>query len=239
MPHSPGPDAQLPDPAWLQHQQRQVTDLLSRWRLLICTAERPSRLLMLAQLLDQPPGMPPQCLLGLCRRGSDVASRLPAAASDVLVLAQDFLLDGPALPMLRALLVRPAPPTVLLSVSTPHRAAIREAREAGVQALISQANVGRGVLLTALTALSEGQSFLDPDCRAVLDEAGPASAELTAREVEILGLVAEGCTNRRIAERLQIAEVTARDHVQRILSKLQVPDRTAAAVAGLRLDYLR
>ena len=43
---------------------------------------------------------------------------------------------------------------------------------------------------------------------------------------------------RAIAERLQIAEVTARDHVQRILSKLQVPDRTAAAVAGLRLGYL-
>lgn len=239
MPHSPGPDSQLPDPGWLQRQQRQVAAQLSRWRLLVCTAERPSRLLMLAQLLHHLPEQPPQRLLGLCRRASDVATRLPEAGSDVLVLAQDFLLDGPALPMLAGLLRRPSPPTVLLSLSTPHRAVIREAREAGVQALISQANVGRGILLEALAALAQGRSFLDPDCGAVLHQAGPASAELTAREVEILALVAEGCTNRAIAERLRIAEVTARDHVQSILSKLQVPDRTAAAVAGLRLGYLR
>jgi DNA-binding NarL/FixJ family response regulator len=239
MPHLPGPESQLPDPAWLQHQQRQVAAQLSRWRLLVCTAERPSRLLMLAQLLHHLPDPPPQRLLGLCRRAGDVAPRLPADASDVLVLAQDFLLDGPALPTLAGLLQRPSPPTLLVSFSTPHRAVIREAREAGVQALISQANVGRGILLEALTALGEGRSFLDPDCRAVLHANGPASAELTAREVEILALVAEGCSNRRIAERLRIAEVTARDHVQRILSKLQVPDRAAAAVAGLRLGYLR
>jgi DNA-binding NarL/FixJ family response regulator len=239
MPQSPGPESELPDPAWLLDQQQQVLAQLSRWRLLICTAERPSRLLLLAQLLDRLPEPPPQRLLGLCRRRSDVAARLPSDASDVLVLAQDFLLDGPALPMLSELLQRPTPPTVLLSCCTPHRAVIREARQVGVQALISQANVGRGILLEALAALAEGRPFLDPDCRSVLNEAGPASAELTAREVEILALVAEGCTNRRIAERLQIAEVTARDHVQRILSKLQVPDRAAAAVSGMRLGYLR
>jgi DNA-binding NarL/FixJ family response regulator len=47
-----------------------------------------------------------------------------------------------------------------------------------------------------------------------------------------------GLTNRQIAERLVVAEVTARDHVQRILRKLAVNDRTAAAVIGLRLGLL-
>jgi DNA-binding NarL/FixJ family response regulator len=127
---------------------------------------------------------------------------------------------------------------VLLSLASPHRVVIRAALAAGVQGLISQENVGRGVVLQALASLGRGQSFLDARCQTVLTDASPASHELTAREVEILALVAEGCTNRTIAERLQIAEVTARDHVQRILSKLQVPDRTAAAVAGLRRGYL-
>jgi DNA-binding NarL/FixJ family response regulator len=140
--------------------------------------------------------------------------------------------------VLGQLLQRPSPPTVLLSLANPHRVVIRAALAAGVQGLISQENVGRGVVLQAVTSLGRGQAFLDARCQAVLAETGPASHELTAREVEILALVAEGCTNRAIAERLQIAEVTARDHVQRILSKLQVPDRTAAAVAGLRLGYL-
>jgi len=224
----------------VRQQQRLVASLMRRWRLLICTAEPPSRLWLLAHLLDhRPEGEPPQRLLGLCRRASEAPGLLPDPADDVLVVSQDFLLDGPALPMLRRLLERPAPPQVLLSLATPHRATVRAAVEAGVQGLISQAHVGGGAVLEALTSLAAGRPFLDRDCRAVLADAGPASLELTAREVEILGLVAEGCTNRAIAERLQIAEVTARDHVQRILSKLQVPDRTAAAVAGLRLGYLR
>mgnify|MGYP003341951027 CR=1 FL=1 len=54
--------------------------------------------------------------------------------------------------------------------------------------------------------------------------------QLAHDEREVLQLVVEGLTNRQIAERLVVAEVTARDHVQRILRKLAVADRTAAAV---------
>jgi DNA-binding NarL/FixJ family response regulator len=229
----------LPDPAWMQSQQQRVAACLHRWRLLLCTAEPSSRLWPLAGLLDGGPGGTPLQFLGLCRRGDEVPGRLPDPAHDVLVVSQDFLLDGPALPMLERLLQRSSPPTVLLTLTRPHRVTVRAAVEAGVQGVLSQGNVGHGALLEALTSLAAGCAFLDPDCRAVLADDGPASLELTARELEILRLVAEGCTNRVIAERLQIAEVTARDHVQHILSKLQVPDRTAAAVAGLRLGYLR
>ena len=107
-----------------------------------------------------------------------------------------------------------------------------------MQGLISQETVGRGGVLEALHHLCVGKTFIDPACRAVLEDTSTASSELSIPEVEVLSLVAEGCTNRAIAARLQISEVTARDHVQRILSKLQVADRTAAAVAGLRLGYL-
>jgi len=62
-------------------------------------------------------------------------------------------------------------------------------------------------------------------------EREPASAThgLTRREVEVLHLIREGCTNREIGERLFISERTARTHVQNILDKLDVSTRAAAA----------
>ena len=54
-------------------------------------------------------------------------------------------------------------------------------------------------------------------------------SSLSAREREVLGLVAQGLTNREIAERLFISPVTARNHVSRILTKLGLENRTQAA----------
>jgi len=55
---------------------------------------------------------------------------------------------------------------------------------------------------------------------------------LTARELDVLRLLGEGCSNRLIAERLVIAEPTAKGHVRAILRKLDVPSRLAAVAAG-------
>lgn len=57
----------------------------------------------------------------------------------------------------------------------------------------------------------------------------PGATSLSAREQEVLALVAEGLTNRQIAERLVISPVTARNHVSRILTKLDLENRTQAA----------
>ena len=58
--------------------------------------------------------------------------------------------------------------------------------------------------------------------------------ELTARELEVLTLVARGRNNRQIANALGIAEKTARIHVSNILSKIGVSDRTQAAIAAIQ-----
>ena len=57
---------------------------------------------------------------------------------------------------------------------------------------------------------------------------------LTAREVEVLGLIARGLTNRQIADQLVISEATVRTHVGNILSKLHLATRTQAALYALR-----
>jgi two-component system, NarL family, response regulator DesR len=58
----------------------------------------------------------------------------------------------------------------------------------------------------------------------------PAGWQLTAREREVLDLLVEGLTNREIASRLFLAEVTVKVHVRHILRKLGVRSRTEAAV---------
>ncbi|MGE0494202.1 MAG: response regulator [Vulcanimicrobiota bacterium] len=70
------------------------------------------------------------------------------------------------------------------------------------------------------------------------DESLPSLVELTPRELDVLRLVSEGKTNRTIAGELSLAEVTVKKHVQSILSKLGVRDRTQAALRGVRLALI-
>ncbi|HKH53629.1 MAG TPA: LuxR C-terminal-related transcriptional regulator, partial [Mycobacterium sp.] len=59
------------------------------------------------------------------------------------------------------------------------------------------------------------------------------SAGLTAREIEVLRLVAQGRSNREIAAELFIAEKTARNHVERVSAQLGVNNRTQASLAAI------
>ncbi|MFB9622649.1 helix-turn-helix transcriptional regulator [Nonomuraea helvata] len=74
--------------------------------------------------------------------------------------------------------------------------------------------------------------------RARFGGGGQGDGGLTAREIEVLRLVAEGLTNREIAERLFIAQKTVSVHVSNILGKLEVSTRTQAAAAGRQRGLL-
>ncbi|HEX6108332.1 MAG TPA: response regulator transcription factor, partial [Ktedonobacteraceae bacterium] len=63
-------------------------------------------------------------------------------------------------------------------------------------------------------------------------------ADLTGREVEVLRLIAQGATNREIAEQLVISEGTVKNHISNILSRLGLCDRTQAAIYARENGWL-
>jgi DNA-binding NarL/FixJ family response regulator len=97
-------------------------------------------------------------------------------------------------------------------------------------------------LVSAVRTVAGGDALLEPTATRRLIEAyisgpadtGPSAArlpdDLTSREVELLGLIADGSTNAEIAERLVISPLTVKSHVSRILTKMDARDRTQLVV---------
>jgi DNA-binding NarL/FixJ family response regulator len=87
-------------------------------------------------------------------------------------------------------------------------------------------------LFAAIRAAARGESPLAPKAAsALLSERGERrDAELSERELEVLGLVAEGLPNKLIARRLEIAEKTVKAHLTSVFAAIGVSDRTQAAL---------
>ena len=108
---------------------------------------------------------------------------------------------------------------------------IHRALEAGAHAYLVK-GTSHIELLKAIRAVHEGRRFISPSASKSLAGRPPAS-ELSAREREILELIVKGKSNKEIADALGITEGTVKWHVNLILSRLSVSDRTQAAVAAL------
>lgn len=133
--------------------------------------------------------------------------------------------------------------TIMLTLhDTP--AYVREALSAGAAGYVLK-DTAIGDLRAAIEQVMAGQSALPLDLvsAAMRPEsnttktgfAGQDLSEiLTARELEVVELVAEGLTNKEIARRLNISPATVKVHVERLISKLGVADRTQAAVMAVQ-----
>ena len=108
---------------------------------------------------------------------------------------------------------------------------VHRALDAGAAAYLGK-DTGGDELIQAILAVDRNERYLPEPIADRLAERDPSS-ELTARELAVLDLLVRGCTNRDIANTLGMAEKTARIHVSNILRKLEVADRTEAAVAAL------
>jgi DNA-binding NarL/FixJ family response regulator len=88
-------------------------------------------------------------------------------------------------------------------------------------------------LVQAIHSVAKGLRYLPSAVSNRLAER-LATSELTTREVEVLELIAQGLSNKEIADRLGIAEKTVRIHSSSILAKMGVADRTQAAIAAIQ-----
>lgn len=136
---------------------------------------------------------------------------------------------------------RPDQPILVLSqhVETTHSVKLVSTGAFGY--LLKDRVLRVGDFLDALERVAAGGSALDPEIVAALLSAGrPLIADLSARELEVLALVAEGHTNKSIATRLVVTERTVETHMRSIFQRLELADtpndhrRVLAVLAYLR-----
>ena len=184
-------------------------------------------------------------------RGLRLVSGLPDAplARQVRALRPDVVLldlDGRRLDGLLAELPDPAPAALVVLADAPRRARADLAVERGLVRAVLPRDATSGEILAAIDAVVAGLVVLHPDALDVARgprarrEAQPArgaadpAQPLTAREIEVLGMLAEGLGNKAIASRLGISTHTAKFHVASILAKLGAGGRTEAVTIGMR-----
>ena len=101
-------------------------------------------------------------------------------------------------------------------------------------------------LKNAIMTVYEGQTYIEPTLVPLLnvrlaerDLMKDKSKELTRREVEVLKMIASGSSNKEIASTLSISERTVKNHVSNIFKKIDVSDRTQAAVFAIKNDIIK
>ena len=111
------------------------------------------------------------------------------------------------------------------------------ALEAGVKGYILKTSLAHEIA-ASVRKIAEGQDVISESVRAKIYEKKNAQPELhedlTAREAEVLKEIAKGLSNQEIADELYISLKTVKTHVSNILSKLQVEDRTQAAIYAIK-----
>jgi DNA-binding NarL/FixJ family response regulator len=130
------------------------------------------------------------------------------------------------------------PDVVLMDLRMPD-ADVVPAIEAGATGYLLK-DAPRSELLRAVRAAARGEAVLSPSVatRLLGQVRAPAREPLSQRELEVLGLIARGSSNREAPARLFISEATVKTHVLHIYAKLGVNDRAAAVAAGFERGLL-
>jgi DNA-binding NarL/FixJ family response regulator len=181
-------------------------------------------------------------IVGEVATGSE-AVRVAADLCPEVVLLDLELPDVDGLTVLRQLKeIAPLLPVLVVTMHD-NPSLVRRAVRAGAVGYVLK-GIGRAELLASVRAVRNGESVLDPGLLRAVVEADEAPARTTAApllsrvELDLLRLVADGMTNREIGQRLRFSQATVKKYVQRILEKLDVSDRTQAAVEAVRRGLL-
>ncbi len=113
---------------------------------------------------------------------------------------------------------------------------VLRALKAGARAYLLKGRVN-AELMEVIRAVHQGQKRIPPEIAAELADHA-AEGDLSAREIEVLQLVANGNSNREIAAQLYITEETVKNHVTHILAKLGANDRTHAVTIAIKRGFI-
>lgn len=179
-------------------------------------------------------------LVGEADRAEKVASLIAEVSPDVLVL-DIGLADGSGLEVNRWLAEHhPTVKVLMLTMSEDHETALAALRDGASGYLVKGAGPKR--VEQAVRTVAAGDVVLDQSLVVgVVDLAGARRSpttrpfpQLTQREFDILGLIAEGLDNSSIARLLVLSPKTVRNHVSNVFTKIQAPDRPGAIVLARR-----
>ncbi len=196
-------------------------------------------------ILETDPGIRVVGEVGDGTQALDAARRLKPDV--VLMDIRMPVMDG--LEATRRLLATPDPPRVLMLTTFDLDEYVFDALVAGASGFLLK-DLEPEHLLAAIHTIAQGDSLLAPSITRRLIEAyvrdhppasGPAPGldELTARELEILMLVARGLSNAEIAGQLVLSPLTVKTHVARVLDKLSLRDRIQAVVLAYETGLIR
>ncbi|MBN1122421.1 MAG: response regulator transcription factor [Anaerolineae bacterium] len=176
-------------------------------------------------------------IVGEASSGEEALEQVEAWLPDVIVM--DLLMPGGIDGIETTRRVRTITPHTQVVVLTAHTDDARVIGSLRVGAIgYVRKDSEPEVLLAAVRAAARGQSVLDPSIAgSVLQElvsGAKVKHDLTDREMDVLGLLAHGRTNREIAEELVVGEETVKTHVGNILAKLHLAHRTQAVIYALK-----
>ncbi|MBM7774960.1 DNA-binding NarL/FixJ family response regulator [Actinokineospora baliensis] len=177
-------------------------------------------------------------VVGEAAGGTEALAVVRASRPDVVLT--DLRMPEPS----GAALIRLIAPETKVLVLTTHDtdSDVLPAIEAGAVGYLLK-DAPREELFRAVRAAARGETVLAPSVAALLlsrvRPQRPLAAQLSAREREVLALIAEGKTNREAAALLHISEATVKTHLLHIYAKLEVPDRASAVAAAYRRGILK
>lgn len=177
---------------------------------------------------------PDMVVVGEAATAEQALELVPLVHPEIVLL--DLVLPGmPGIAAVQRL--RETHPDVKVVVLTSFAGAdsVLAAVRAGVSGYLLK-DVGPAELAEALRAVHAGGVPLHPSVAATVVQSvtEPAGEALTPREGEVLRLLARGLSNRLIARELALSEKTVKAHVSAVLAKLDVADRTQAAIYAVR-----
>ena len=183
-------------------------------------------------------------IVGEAATGAGAVTQAKTLQPDVVLLDVDMP-EGDGVTVLPALRdAVPAAKLVMLTVAEDHDTVVRSLELGAAGYLVK--GIEAAAFVAALRAIMEGEPYVSPSVAGRIlaslkhathaADGAPPPVTLTDRERDVLALLARGQTNREIADTLRLSEKTIKRHVTGILSKLDVRNRTEAAIRAASFE---